>query len=225
MTERVDNPAAHSFPGRLSWLLVSILALLLLRPFLPAEGIFEALLELFVTAILVAAFFSVSGGPWTRNIGLAFMLLALAANWAERVFPLASFLDVRYALVTVFLFYVAAVILLHVLRVERITAEQVSGVGSVYLLIGVGWGYLYFVLEALQPGSLSNLSPERDEGRLLASCFYYSFVTLTTLGYGDVSPLSPQARALAITEAVVGQLYLVVIVARIVALQITHRNR
>ena len=172
MLERLENPAVHTFPGRLTWLLVALLASILVQPFLPADGVFAVLFEVFLTVVFLAAFFTVSGTTTTRRIGLALIIPALLANWAETALPALWLLDARFLLITAFLFYVAAVILRHVFRAERMTAEQVSGVGCAYLLLGMGWGYLYFVLESTVPGSLSGLGGVDDQTLRFESIYY-----------------------------------------------------
>ena len=78
------------------------------------------------------------------------------------------------------------------------------------------------MMDSLVPGSLRH---GQDQAFTAAEMVYYSFVTLTTLGYGDIVPVSPSARALATLEALTGQLYLTVLVARLVGLHITHASR
>jgi hypothetical protein len=99
------------------------------------------------------------------------------------------------------------------------------------VLIGLAWAQLYTLVEIAWPGSFRVPEPASPElthlgavaqGRL--SFVYYSYVTLTTLGYGDTTPLTPPARALSYMEAMVGQVFLVVTVARLVGLQLMHSN-
>ena len=97
-------------------------------------------------------------------------------------------------------------------------------------MIGFIWASAYFVLEAYSPGSfeLDGIAlTTRTESleAMLSKCFYSSYVTLTTLGYGDVKPTSPPAQSLAYVEALTGQLYLAVLVARLVALHVTHSKK
>ena len=113
-------------------------------------------------------------------------------------------------------------IIFHVLRAERITSQKIYGALSAYLLIGFVWALLFMILEFLIPGSF-RMGQQKD--LLTSQMFYYSFVTLTTLGYGDVVPILPAARSMAALEALTGQLYLVVVVARLVALHITHTSQ
>ena len=113
-------------------------------------------------------------------------------------------------------------IIFHVLRAERITSQKIYGALSAYLLIGFVWALLFMILEFLIPGSF-RMGQQKD--LLTSQMFYYSFVTLTTLGYGDVVPILPAARSMAALEALTGQLYLVVVVARLVALHITHASQ
>ncbi len=110
-----------------------------------------------------------------------------------------------------------------------VTADRLCGAMSVYLMLGVAWGFFYSALELYFPGSFTLAAP-LDPGQPLAEIdplqrsgvlFYYSFVTLTTLGYGDVSPVSPTAQMLAMWEAIVGQIYLTILVARLVGLHVS----
>jgi hypothetical protein len=100
---------------------------------------------------------------------------------------------------------------------RKVDAERLSAALSAYLLAGHLFGLTYFQVEQLRPGSFGiggvpTLPAQLD----LHTAIYFSFVTLATLGYGDISPLTPTARGLAVSEAILGQLYLAVLVARLV---------
>jgi hypothetical protein len=116
-----------------------------------------------------------------------------------------------------------------VLAPGEVTADKIYASLCVYLLLGLLWACGYLALELLRPGSLQvdgvDLATSvGDAEGMLSHCFYYSFVTLTTLGYGDVKPTTPPAQSLAYVEALTGQLYLAVLVARLVALHIASSD-
>lgn len=112
----------------------------------------------------------------------------------------------------------SAVLIAAVLRPGRVDAERLFAALSVYLLFGVAVGVLYAALERTLPGSISGVVDPATGAVCLDAAIYFSFVTLATLGYGDLVPASSAARALAVLEAVGGQIYLTVLVARLVTL-------
>ncbi len=89
-------------------------------------------------------------------------------------------------------------------------------------MIGIMWAGIYALLSKIDPSSFIIGSFERKDPNFIYA--YYSFVTLTTLGYGDIAPMTDIAYSLAILEAIIGQLFLTVLIARLVALHITHSN-
>ena len=127
-------------------------------------------------------------------------------------------------LVIMTLVFICLVILRRISKHPVVTSATVSASLVVYLAFGVVWAQAYRLVEHFHPGSFTGLS---GPGAIDAQrdLFYYSYVTLATLGYGDINPVSPQARSLAITEAIVGQLYLVVMVAGLVGARLAHLQR
>jgi Ion channel len=111
---------------------------------------------------------------------------------------------------------IALILLVQVFRTGPVTHLRIQGAIAVYLLFGVGWAHAYHIAAALGPGSFNYAG----ELATVQDWSYYSFVTLTTLGYGDITPVRPIARNLAITEALTGQLYLAVMLARLVAMEV-----
>ena len=114
------------------------------------------------------------------------------------------------------LFFAYAVI--NILRIiaksEKVTRETIFAAVVAYLLIALMWAFLYMILERVSPGSFS--FPETGSRGQTIQFEYLSFVTITTLGYGDITPVTDKASALVMIEAVVGQIYLVVLVAWLV---------
>jgi hypothetical protein len=133
-----------------------------------------------------------------------------------------------YSVGVLALFYTAAIVLIAVLREERVTADTILGGISVYLLIGIAFGILFLLLEWLAPGSFAvggeplPVPTVPDGGSRMAVLLYLSFVVITTLGFGDVTPTTEIARMLCAGEALFGQIYIAVFVARLIGLHVAH---
>jgi len=112
------------------------------------------------------------------------------------------------------------VILRFMLSEGSVSSERIFAALDVYLLFGIACGLLFCIFEEQWPGSFSvqGSSLAGGDRSPLAHTIYFSFVTLGTLGYGDITPVGGPARALAVAEAMIGQMYLVVVVARLVSL-------
>jgi hypothetical protein len=105
-----------------------------------------------------------------------------------------------------------------------VTIETICAALAVYLFLGLIWVFAYNLLEVVEPGSFSFGAGGDDESPF-SRFIGFSFVTLTTLGYGNISPMNPRADALSYTEAIIGQIYLTVLVARLVAMELLHTQR
>lgn len=112
---------------------------------------------------------------------------------------------------------ISVILLSEVFREGPVTSARIQGAIAVYLLFGVAWAHAYQIANTVQPGSFSSAAGQLSN---VGDWSYYSFVTLTTLGYGDITPLSAVARSLAVGEALAGQLYLAVLIARLVAMEV-----
>ena len=143
---------------------------------------------------------------------------ALAANMQDAVFAYASLL----ALIG-FLLVAIAYTLRRVVVTNDISADRLVGAVCIYLLLGVIWAFSYTLVELTNPGSFSGFVPGSDRG-WDSEWLYFSFVTMTTLGYGDLLPVSATARALAYLQAVFGQFYVAMLVAGLVSAYISGRQ-
>ena len=205
---------------RFAILFFSLVLTLVGNPLLDAVGPDLDLLEAFLALNLLSAILSgVVGGHWRTLVILAALCLTLRGISVAFGNPLVlSASEVIWAVAGL----VACIATLHfVLRKGTVDSERIYAALSVYLLAGLVFGVAYHVMEAIWPGSLRMTSAEGASVAAvgLKNAIYFSFVTLATLGYGDVVPASPLARSLAIFEAVGAQLYLAVLIARLVSLQ------
>ena len=119
-------------------------------------------------------------------------------------------------------FFLFAIIqmLIFIYGQKEVTRDLIVGAAVVYLFMALMWTFIFVVVETLHPGSF-NL-PEGVDIEATRQFVYYSFVTLTTLGYGDITPITSMARSLCILEAVIGQLYLVAQVAWLVGVHVSQ---
>ncbi len=124
--------------------------------------------------------------------------------------------------VTSVIIQILIIIFEHLLIEQDITSDMIMGGACAFVLIGIVWAYIYYLLEIFQPNSFKAAEPLGDD---LGDFMYYSFVTLTTLGYGDVLAVSKQARGLTILEAIIGQLYLAIMISRLVSRHTSDSQR
>jgi Ion channel len=123
----------------------------------------------------------------------------------------------------VFIVFLIFLILRQVFRAGPITPRRVQGSIAVYMLLGLLWAVSYEIVELLHPGSF-RIAVQRGEATL-PQLVYFSFTTLATLGLGDILPISPLARSLVVLEALVGQLFPVILIARLVSLEIQSQRK
>ena len=121
------------------------------------------------------------------------------------------FTNLESVLLIVFYVFTLLLVYSHVVSGTKVTRDRLYGAVSAYLLVGMAWASGYRLLEGLHPGSFVAAQGGLD-------FIYYSFTTLTTLGYGDMSPVTARARSLAILEAITGVMYMATTLARLVSL-------
>lgn len=210
---------ADRFGGNYAPLLVALVLLYALAPVLD-EGFWSSRLldGLFYITILLGA----RGATGRRLHLITIVVLALVGMVASALgdrpdWETLSILgDLGNAALLVGL---CVLILFDVLRISRVSADTILGALCVYLLISLIAAFLYHALDTADRGAFAGIG---DGDNRTADLLYFSVTTLATLGYGDITPLSPLARALATMEALAGQLYLVVLVAHLVGLRLAQ---
>jgi len=198
-------------------------------PFLPDRGVLQSFLSGFITLVLLGLVFAILHRPRLRWIVGLLAAGAVGMRWVgDYVVFSPAVLVAQKVLGAAAVALSGGTILADVVRAERVTPAKISGALSVYLLLGYFWSIVFTILETLQPGSfnlaLGGAEAAGSRAEIFKQLLYYSYITLSTLGYGDITPLSAGARSLAALEALTGQIYLAVLVARLVGLQISQRG-
>jgi len=188
--------------------------------------LFDGLLAFLVLAVFLVVF----DKKLQKTIGLCLGIPALLTNWLHYLEPSGWFVSselVYHCLGCAFFLYAAVTILVSIFQRQDITLDAVVGAVCGYLLAGAAFGNLYTAIELLHPGSFNintGIAVELEHWHGRRFLFgYFSLVTLTTMGYGDITPVAPTAVSLSWMEAVFGQFYLAVVVAQLVGIRIGQR--
>ena len=208
------------YRNRELYLLIALLLYIGLAPFVRGYIQLHLLNNIAFMLILLSGTFAVSQ---TRRQTVIAMVLALPtafllfyARWYGH--PAVEYTALTFTLL--FIGYTIVVIVRFIFDQTRIDRETICAAVSAYLLLGVFWSIVYALMEQASPGSFT--LPSVDGEITTYNFMYFSFTTLTTLGYGDILPNAETARSLTNLEAILGQLYLAVIIARLVGMQISQ---
>ncbi len=207
-------------------LLVSLSLLFIVYPFF--SGVFSqgAVFQLFFSIVLISALFINHPKRINFRVAIALMVPSIAFTWAHIVYPPLDLMLWGMFFQLMFLSFIATRIVIRFSMKDEIELDQIFGSVCVYFLIGMIWAIVYFMIEDIFPGSFKMVEVLSSDGeahnsfRYLHNFMYFSFSTLSTLGYGDITPSSPVARSLTSIEAMMGQFYMAVLVARWVGLHI-----
>ncbi len=208
---------------RFACLFVTLILTLIAAPVLQALGRNPSLLKGFVALNLVAAVIGTVNEPGFHPLlalaGVALVTMAVSALSGAGLMLTAD--QTAWSLVVLL---AMASILRSVLRRGPVDSERIWAALSVYLLFGILCGVIYGLCERAWPGSLASQNRTTGVELTLRDTIYFSFVTLASLGYGDIAPRAGPVQFVAVVEAITGQFYLVVLVARLVSLYDRERQ-
>ncbi len=178
-----------------------------------------------ISVIFVLGFFALTRHRTTRTVFGGMIIIVIAHRFIRAVFGanLLAGWDTLLSLVIVVAF--VTFILRYVFKEGRVTWQRVEGAVTAYMLIAVAFSIAYLLISSFIPGAFKSPDGAPKSGDPRAVYIYFSVVTLTTLGYGDIMPVHPFARTLAMIEAIVGQLYPAILLARLVSLYVIHSQR
>jgi voltage-gated potassium channel Kch len=208
-------------------LLATLVVLLVVLPFVPGPGTQGVVSRIVWTVVIVAGIFRASGRRWFLWAALVIAVPSLLSNWVD-IFGLG---EAGPLVVALFFALISAQILADIFSRDRVELDQILGGVNVYLLLGIMFARLHVAVEHFAAGSytlgdLPIASAVLQAGQQLGDVMlYFSFITLTTLGYGDILPVSEVARRLATVEAVVGQLFVAILIARLVSAHTSRPSR
>lgn len=207
---------------RFGYLTKSLVILILAYPYL--EVSIKGQLLLTVITIFVMMSLVVAVGDRKRSIVIALIFavpwfISLIINFPVFENSRTVFLRKEIVFAVLLFSYTTFNIFMHLLKSREVTTEILFASVCVYLLIGLTWAAFYIFIDFVFPGSFVDTSRDIpiDAPRIL----FFSYITLTTVGYGTLTPISDPARSLALLEAIIGQLYLAIMVARLVGLHIS----
>jgi len=213
---------SHLPNKRLIYLLVSIIVFLGVNPFFHESGrawitvLFAGLLIPFLAVWLVAEH------RFNLFIATALAVPLVILSWISRFEPTEIIIIFRYLIAVVFYGF-AVYLVLHNIQKREVTVDVIVGSISAYLLIGIMWAFLYQLINVLNPGSfLSTIAADTGSGTI--DFFYFSFSTLTTLGFGDIVPVSAVARSFTALESVTGVLFTATVIGRVIGLYVAKKG-
>lgn len=214
----------RDFETRFTPLLVSLLIYIFgILPVVEAGRTRTLVTTIVFSVLTLSGALAISNSRKTLNRAAVFAGILIAVDWwryfhRSRLTILVSFIVVAMAILIAIYF-----VLRRVSAAKRVTAQTIQGAICGYLLLVVWWSYLYFLIGLSGSHAFEGLGAGNVESSI--DYLYFSFVTMTTLGFGDISPVTEIARSLVSLQALVGQFYMAILVARLVAIQIHDSER
>jgi hypothetical protein len=207
---------------RFVFLLLALVLFIILMPFVDELFEHSIFLDIFLTFIFIAAVYSIVGNKKHLIIAVILALPLIFAIWSQYAVKSASIRMIGDIFGVLLFAFTIWGLLSFILRANDVNKEIIFAAIAVYLLLALMWSFIYMILEYFSPGSFAIPEARTELGRFVA--VYYSFVTITTLGFGDITPLTDKASSLSILEAIVGQIYLVVLVAFLVGMHVSRKS-
>ena len=213
MNQFLDKAFEHRFRNFLILLILTLLSL-------PLEALgndYQSITLFFTSLTIIAGSFAMSRERMFLRLAVLVAIPAILARWITFAFY-TDVGDISGMIFSIMFFAVFLLFLLKVLlRSKRITGDTILGAISIYLLIGITFAFGYQLVDHVVTGAFDYNMVMRPEGLSLVDFIYYSFITMTTLGYGDITPLNGLVESMAYLEAVTGTLFTVIFIARLVS--------
>ena len=205
-------------------LLLALILLLAATPFIEGLKNGDAIEAGLMTVVLVSAVFAVGGRRRSLFIATLLVVPAIASKWLHQYWPAQVPESIHLVAGLLFIAFVVGELLSFILRAPLVDSEVLCAGVAGFLLVGLLWTLAYVLVYWVTPDAFSfnvpALGPPTMNG---FNGFYFSFMTLSTVGYGDITPISREARMLAVLEAMTGMFYVAVLIARLVALHSGNR--
>lgn len=213
--KRTSQEPKYSYQGLFILMILSLLT----NAFLHGMVFFHYLASIIFTMVLLAMVYASSKKKKHFIIIGILALLTIATTWHDINARNTWSRLMDQGLNVIFFGYLIILIGKSVFKTETVTVDIIFGTLCLYLMLAFFWGFSFMVLDILDPNSFDLGGHSHNATTYL----YYSFITLSTLGYGDIVPLTPQAQTLAAFETVMGQFFIAVVVARYVGILVAQK--
>lgn len=221
LREKIQRPNLK--PLRFTSVLVAELILIVVFPFTAGLGLGAHVFRLLGVLLFCVALYTVLGRGRTSKIAIVLGSPPIALAIANTLVPMKYVQEAALGLGGLFLLFITGMFIRAVLMEASVTTDTLSGAVSAYLLTGIAMGLIYGCIELLSPGSFRETFAS-EKVISPPDLVFFSFTTLTTVGYGDIVPWHGPVKSLAIIEAVVGIMYPAVLIARLIGLHSGQRR-
>ena len=211
--------AKSCYKDRFLFLIVFIVALIVLGPFFEGFIGLRLFMELFFSIIFITTIYAASQKKTHIIIAAILLIPTLLAVWTEDIPTNNTLLTIGYICGLIVFAFAVISILVYIFSEQVVTRQTISAAVVVYLLLALMWTFIYRLMENLYPASFAIAHSKLLDAENIY--LYFSLVTITTLGYGDITPIGRQVISLAVLEAITGQIYLVVVVAWFVGMYVS----
>lgn len=200
-----------------SFLVLILMAVILIGPVVKDLGFWSRIITTIVVSFIPFAIIRAAGkDEKERRIAFIMGMIFLVHIWLYALIRIHLIRLFSSLYLVIFYVYPLRIVIKHLVTTRTIKSNTIYAAIAGYILIGLVWASIYMVIDTFKPGSFSNFNGMSDS-------IYYSFLTLTTLGYGDITPLTALAKRIAVLESMFGVLYNAIVVALIVGIYITER--
>jgi hypothetical protein len=205
-------------------LLIALAILIIAFPFVEKLDTGNLIISILFTLVMVSGILAVARRRMVLVIAAALAVPTLLFRWLNQYWPAVVPAELFLICGIAFILFVIINLLRFILRASSVTSDVLCTGISIYLMLGLLWTLGYWLVAELVPNAFAfNVASAAQSSMQGFNSLYFSFVTLATVGYGDISPVASSVRMLAVAEAITGLLYMSVLIARLVALYTAPR--
>ena len=169
--------------------------------------------------VIIAIIYEASRTRFQLVLAMLLGLVILIIYWLPQTFTIVT---TQYILHSILYLYAIIMLLSSLLKIHKADADTIFGTISLYILLGLFWANIYLIIALSIPNAFASSDPSMEKELIWSDYLYYSFITLTTVGYGDIIPAVPQARSIAILESISGVLFIAVMVSKTIGLYVVQ---